>query len=250
MKLHLFILILCAGLAPDAVRAANSGRAVAWGLDSPDEIPVPATTQSGLVAIAGGWVHSAALKLDGSVIAWGDDSYGQSTVPVTARSGVTNLAVGGFHTLALKSNGSVVAWGVDAAGQSDVPLAAQSGVMAVAAGWFHTLALKTNGSVVIWGYSGATVTAVAQNGVLAVAAGYYQNLALVRSVALETRRSGNKLILSWPGEATGCTLQSTLQLNPSVTWADVTNVPVLVGARWTITNTISDSAKFHRLRQP
>jgi alpha-tubulin suppressor-like RCC1 family protein len=72
---------------------------------------VPVEAQSGVVAIAGGNIHTLALKANGSVIAWGSNNYGQTTVPVAAQSGVVAIAAGYEDALALKRDGSVVAWG-------------------------------------------------------------------------------------------------------------------------------------------
>ena len=121
------------------------------------------------------------------------------------------IAAGGAHTVVLKTNGSVVAWGNNYYGQTTVPVAAQSNVVAVAAGDFHAVAI------------------------------------LGRVVPLQTRHLGNQLILSWPTNAVGFTLQFTLNLTPPATWIDATNTPVLLGGQWTVTNTVSGSGRFYRL---
>jgi hypothetical protein len=66
---------------------------------------------------------------------------------------------------------------------------------------------------------------------------------------LNARPNGNELILSWPTNAVGFTLQSTLDLTPPVTWLDSTSVPAVIGARFTLTNTPSGGARFYRLRK-
>jgi hypothetical protein len=67
--------------------------------------------------------------------------------------------------------------------------------------------------------------------------------------SLEGRPNGNKLILSWPTNAVGFKLQSTLDLTPPVTWLDSTSVPAVIGAHFTLTNTTSGGAQFYRLRK-
>jgi hypothetical protein len=62
--------------------------------------------------------------------------------------------------------------------------------------------------------------------------------------------SGNNLILSWPTNMVGFTLQSTTNLTPPVTWSDVTNPRVVIGGQYTVTNSRSGSAQFFRLRKP
>ena len=173
-------------------------------------------------------------------------------MPVEAQSGVTAIAAGSSHTVALKIDGSVVAWGRSDLGQTTVP-AGLSGVTAIAAGGSHTVALKNDGSVVAWGYNefGQTTVAAGLNGVTAIAAGFYHTVALLGTAApsLILRSSGNELILSWPTNAIGFTLESTLQLTPPA-WVAVTNPPVLLGAQWTVTNTFSASQRYYRLRKP
>jgi hypothetical protein len=58
------------------------------------------------------------------------------------------------------------------------------------------------------------------------------------------------MILSWPVNATGFTLQSTPNLTPPVTWLDVTNPPMVLGGLFTVTSPISGPAQFFRLRKP
>jgi hypothetical protein len=187
-------------------------------------------------------------------------------------SGVTAIAAGSAHTVALKNDGSVVAWGFNDHGQTTVPVAAQSGVTAIAAGRDHTVALKNDGTVVAWGYNGNGVigtpatgdpwSAIASpvtlggevlGGVTAIAAGHFQTVALIGGVkllpSLKARPNGNELILSWPTNAAGFTLQSTLDLTLPVIWIDSTSVPGVIGARFTLTNTTSGGAQLYRLRK-
>jgi hypothetical protein len=80
---------------------------------------------SNVVAIAGGSLHSLALKSDGTVAAWGDNTYGKTTIPV-GLSNVVAIAGGGDHNLALKSDGTVVAWGRSSEGQTTIPVGLSS----------------------------------------------------------------------------------------------------------------------------
>ncbi len=123
---------------------------------------------SGVTAIAGGYLHSLALKNDGTLWAWGANYAGQlgngtsndSNVPiqVSALSGVTAIAAGGEFSLALRNDGTVWGWGRNVDGQlgtgihtdsSNVPvqMGVLSGITAIAAGGSHTLALKNDGTL-------------------------------------------------------------------------------------------------------
>lgn len=54
-------------------------------------------------------------------------------------------------------------------------------------------------------------------------------------------------LVSWPLNVTNCTLQSAPALTSA--WTDVTNSPVAVGGRLSITNPISGQSRFFRLRK-
>ena len=73
---------------------------------------------------------------------------------------------------------------------------------------------------------------------------------VITPAPLTAARSGNNFVISWPGDAAGFIVQSTLNLFPPVTWVDVTNPPVLVGGQWTTTNVTTGPAKFYRLYKP
>jgi hypothetical protein len=66
---------------------------------------------------------------------------------------------------------------------------------------------------------------------------------------LNATMNGNELILSWPTNAAGFALQSTVGLSPSITWNDCTNTPTIVGTQFILTNNISSGAQFYRLRK-
>ena len=92
---------------------------IAWGDNSYGQCNVPYDLTNA-VAVAAGYLHSAALRADGTVVAWGDDSYGQTDVP-TGLTNVVDLVAGDFHTLALRADGSLVGWGDNMYGQLPLP---------------------------------------------------------------------------------------------------------------------------------
>jgi uncharacterized repeat protein (TIGR03803 family) len=73
---------------------------------------------------------------------------------------------------------------------------------------------------------------------------------IVMPAVLNSRVSGNELVLSWPTNHVGFTLQSSTNLNSSTNWIDSTSAPAVVGAQFTVTNSISNSAQFYRLKKP
>ena len=61
--------------------------------------------------------------------------------------------------------------------------------------------------------------------------------------------SGNNVILTWPINATGFTLQATTNLVSPAVWSTVSPGPVVVNGQNAVTNVISGSQKFYRLSQ-
>jgi alpha-tubulin suppressor-like RCC1 family protein len=145
-------------------------------------IPVQVSTVPGftdIVNVAAGFIHSLALKSDGTVWAWGNNGSGRLGNGITggifntpgqvvtslggpALTDVVAIAAGQVHSLALKSDGTVWAWGNNSVGQlgngsispSNVPvqvLNLPADIVAIAAGFSHSLALDSSGQVWAWG---------------------------------------------------------------------------------------------------
>jgi alpha-tubulin suppressor-like RCC1 family protein len=169
----------------DTIRLDSPGAVVAWGSNynwdgsvytGQCNIPLP---NRDYVAVAAGWGHSAALKVDGSIVVWGYNQFGQCNVPAPNRDFVAVAAVD-YQTLGLKSDGSIVVWGYNnSGGQSAVP-APNRDYVAISAVRGHTLALKSDGSVVAWGgnTSGQCNVPLPNTGFVAVSAGFRHSLAL------------------------------------------------------------------------
>jgi alpha-tubulin suppressor-like RCC1 family protein len=182
-----------------SIALKNSG-VLAWGVGTTSQTNggnnglefgqciIPAAATSGVSAIAGGDLHTIALK-NGGVLAWGYNDQGQCDIPVDAQSGVTAIAGGSYHSIALK-DGAVLAWGRNYVGQCNIPAAANSGVTAIAGGGGHTLALKA-GTVLAWGYNNngqSTIPAAANSGIGAIAGGYYHSITI--PTAIDTNNNG------------------------------------------------------------
>ena len=65
-------------------------------------------------------------------------------------------------------------------------------------------------------------------------------------VALNVQRSDSALVLTWPTNLTGFTLQSTTNL-AAETWAASLPAPVVLNGQYTVTNPISGPRQFFRL---
>jgi alpha-tubulin suppressor-like RCC1 family protein len=158
-------LLGCAALIPSW--AADT--TVAWGNNNNLQCQVPAGL-TGVSTLAGGAIHSLALKADGAVVGWGDNTFGE--VNVSDLANAVAVAAGENYSLILLNNGTVVVRGDQLAAPSGLTT-----VTAIAAGWNHCLALKQNGTVVSWGDTNSVPADL--NNVVAIAAGDGNSLALL-----------------------------------------------------------------------
>ena len=150
---------------------------IGWGNNDNDEITIPAGLNN-VVQVAGGDIHSLALKGDGTVVAWGYNVYGQTSIPAGLNN-VVQIATGTKHSLALKGDGTVVAWGNNEDGQTSVP-AGLNNVVQIAGVGIHSIALKGDGTVVAWSDNGDGLTSipVGLKNVVQIAGGIYNIFAL------------------------------------------------------------------------
>jgi alpha-tubulin suppressor-like RCC1 family protein len=156
------------------------GRIAAWGESRHGQLRLPEALTN-VLAIAGGYGHSLALKNDGSVVSWGYNYYGQADVP-PGLSNVLAIAAGDYHSMALKSDGTVVVWGNNSYGQTDVP-PGLSNVVAIATSPYVNFALKADGTVEVWGVDFSSLGNLPSDltNVVTIGAGYYQGAALKAS---------------------------------------------------------------------
>ena len=145
--------------------------------------PVIGSYLSGIIDIAAGWVHTVALRNDGSVWSWGRNLYGQlgngtntdSRIPVQVvdslgtglLEGSIGIVAGYQHTISLEDTGTIWTWGKNEYGQlgngsdtnSTIPVrvldsdgeSSLSGIAEISGGWDHTIALRDDGTVWTWG---------------------------------------------------------------------------------------------------
>jgi hypothetical protein len=67
--------------------------------------------------------------------------------------------------------------------------------------------------------------------------------------SLQIQLAGTNVVVSWPFWAAGFVLESANKLAPPISWATVTNVPVIVNFQYTVTNQVSGGSRFYRLAQ-
>lgn len=138
---------------------------------------------TGVVAVASGYLHSVALRSDGTVWAWGSNTSGQlgngttndSGVPmqVAGLSGITSIAAGKNHSVARRNDGAVFAWGDNAFGQlgdgtqtdrwSPVRLTGFT-ASSVFASDNHSQAIRADGT--LWGWGDGTSLGLVSPGII------------------------------------------------------------------------------------
>jgi uncharacterized repeat protein (TIGR01451 family) len=71
-----------------------------------------------------------------------------------------------------------------------------------------------------------------------------------RTLGIDRISGGSNVIVSWPVSPVNFTLQYLNLLSSSNLWLSVSNVPGVIGGRYTITNDASNGNQFYRLRKP
>lgn len=120
-----------------------------------------------------GYIHSSAIKTDGTLWLWGYNTYGKLGTnnavnhlsPVQTISGGTNwksISASGYHNAAIKTDGTLWVWGCNTYGALGInsiatrisPVQTVSGGSdwsSASAGGSVTAAIKTNGTLWLWG---------------------------------------------------------------------------------------------------
>jgi alpha-tubulin suppressor-like RCC1 family protein len=217
-------LVLHTSPASPAAWGRNGDGQVGDGTTNHRSAPVSVSGLTDVIAMAGGYFHTLALKSDGTVWAWGQDDSGQlgngagtssSTTPVqvmlpgevpTPLSGIVAVAAAGFQSMALQSDGTIYQWGsmpgLNGGAVTGIPTALSLvdgvGATAIAAGVNHSLALADNGKVLAWGDNAygqlgngtntaapSTSPVTALDGVVSISAGQFHSVALTRSATIK-----------------------------------------------------------------
>jgi formylglycine-generating enzyme required for sulfatase activity len=134
-------------------------------------VPTQVPGLAEVVSIVAGYVHSLALKSDGTVMAWGNNDFGGigdgsridrfTPVPVVGLGEIARISAGVAHNLAVTQDGSVYSWGFGYHGQLGVgdvgerltpaTVVGLPPVVSISAGYAHSMAITNDGRVWAWG---------------------------------------------------------------------------------------------------
>jgi len=155
----------------------EDGTLWAWGANGRGQLGIGTTSRNlqttpvqaninQVKSIAVGFLHSLAIKEDGTLWAWGDNEFGQlcdgttmdKSTPVQVMSGVKSVEGGAYHTLIIKEDGTLWACGGNDPGLGDgttsdksTPEQIMRSVMSVASnGTNEIFVIKKDGT--LWGF--------------------------------------------------------------------------------------------------
>jgi len=138
--------------------------------------------------VSAGFVHTVAIKTDGTLWAWGRNEYGQlgdgtggggygdhyvnkNPTQIGNDSNWASVSSSYCHTVAIKTDGTLWAWGAnwhgqlgdgtdggyaaDESGNKNIPtkIGTDNNWATVSAGEYHTVAIKKDGTLWAWGYN-------------------------------------------------------------------------------------------------
>lgn len=135
-------------------------------------VPVRIAGLDGIVSVAAGQWHAAALSERGTVVTWGVGNQGRlglgdsltkytpTRVQLTPQVPFSSIACGSFNTAAVTPSGALFVWGDNEHGQcgfenpiasTDVPVSARAGVRTASVGRQHTIASTLDGQLLLSG---------------------------------------------------------------------------------------------------
>jgi hypothetical protein len=236
-------------ISPSAIPSVAKWDGSSWtalgsGMSQYSEVTALAVSGTDLYAggnftTAGGTAAKAIAKWNGS--SWTALGSGMTQYPSTSPADVEALAVSGSNVYAggnfTTAGGSPANYIAKWDGSSWSALG--SGMGGNGDNWVWALALSGNDL-----YAGGWFTMAGGKASVGIAHAY-----LVLPPTLSIFHSGANVILTWPTNAAGFTLQSTTNLVSSIVWSTNSPAPVIVNGQNAVTNPISGPQKFYRLSQ-
>ena len=173
-------------VASNAVNVAVSadaqltfGPVAAWGRNLNNEC-LPPPNLSNVLAVAGTYQASFAVRTDGSIATWGSGA--ATNIPASASNVVAISTYANTANYALRSDGRVISWAGTAAPNL-------SNIVAVAAGYNGSYALRAEGTLTNWSKLIPDFPA-GLNHLTAIAAGYNNAIALKSDGTIVVAGSG------------------------------------------------------------
>jgi alpha-tubulin suppressor-like RCC1 family protein len=245
-----------AGVVVSADAQLTFGPVAAWGRNLNNEC-LPPPNLSNVLAVAGTYQASFAVRTDGSIATWGSGA--ATNIPASASNVVAISTYANTANYALRSDGRVISWAGTAAPNLSNIVAVAAGyngsyalraegtltnwsklipdfpaglnhLTAIAAGYNNAIALKSDGTIVVAGSGVVTNVPSGLSNVVAIAAGYTYAMALKADGKVVAWGSGTGTNLpagmtniaaisagNYPGENFGLAIRSN---GTVVVWGD------------------------------
>lgn len=171
-----------------AAALLRDGTVVAWGGLEFERTKVPPGLQD-VVALSVSQYWTVALKADGTVVTWGKNVYGEVSIPPADLSGVTAVGGTALSSAAVLADGSLRGWDFGAGHNGYENVTDPVGFMDVRGGYDVLVALRQDGTLRAWGrndYGQASPPATLTGVVDAMPMGTFDGVALLQDGTLKT----------------------------------------------------------------